>query len=138
MTGTERNCWRSAFLPLHKSLIVAANGVETGIVGAEHDTDDVLGVTTVTSGDALDAGVVEEVDEAIVITSSEHLFVAGAAHGVDMGAIGAAGVDTGRLPKELAGNRGPEGVLVVGTAGWVLVAVGYGEEEELVGTTVGS
>ena len=38
---------RSALLPLHERLIVAADGEEVCVVVGEHDTDDVLGVTAV-------------------------------------------------------------------------------------------
>lgn len=86
------------------------------VASAEHDTDDVLGVTTVTSGSAFDARVVEEVHETVIVTSGKDLLVEGAAHGVDMGAIGTSGVDTSGLPEELAGGGGPSSVLEVGTA----------------------
>ena len=55
--------------PLHKGLIVSTDREE--VVLSEKDLGDVLGVTTVRSGLSLDAGIVEEVDEAIVVTCSE-------------------------------------------------------------------
>ena len=128
----------SALLPLHEGLIVSTDGEESGVTGAEHDTDDVLGVTSETLGLALDAWVVEEVDETVVITGGEELFVLGATDGVDVGTIGALGVDTLGLPEELAGDGGPLNILEVGSAAWVLRAVLSSEEEELVGTTVGA
>jgi len=117
LSGTERRCrYYSAFLPLHEGLIVTTDGEETLVASAEHDTDDVLGVTAVASGLAFDARVVEEVHETEIVTSGEDLLVVGAANGVDMGAIGASGVDTSGLPEELAGGGGPLSVLEVGTA----------------------
>ena len=119
---TERHLHRSCSgsFPLHEGLIVSTNREESGVTGAEHDTDDVLGVTSETLGLALDAWVVEEVDETIVITGGEELFVIGATDGVDVGTIGALGVDTLGLPEELAGDGGPLDVLQVGSAAWVL------------------
>ena len=128
----------SALLPLHEGLIVTTNGEESGVISAEQDTDDVLRVTTVRSWHGLDAWVVEDVDETVVITGGEELLVSRAADGVDVGAIGALGVDTGGLPEELAGDGSPDSVLEVGSAGWVLVARGDLEEEELVSTAVGA
>ena len=64
-------------------------------------------------GLALDAWVIEEVDETVVITGGEELLVSRAADGVDVGAIGALGVDTGGLPEELAGDGSPDSVLEV-------------------------
>ena len=129
---------RSAFLPLHKGLIVTSNGEEVAVAKAEHDAGDVLGVTAVRSGYTLDAGISEEADETVIVTGSEEHLVIRTADGVDMGAIGATGVDTLRLPKELASGGGPLNWLGVGSARGILLAVLRGEEEELVGTTVGT
>jgi len=128
----------SASLPLHEGLIVTTNGVEIGVAIGEHDTDDVLRVTTVASRSALDAGVSEEVDKTVVIASGEELTVSGAADRVDMGAVSARGVDTGGLPLELASLASPLGALGVAATGRILFAVGDGVEEELVGTAVGA
>ena len=95
-----------------------------------------LGVTTVASGSALDAGVSEEVDEAVVITSGEELTVSGAADRVDVSTVSAGGVDTGGLPLELASLASPCGTLGVAATRRILFAVGDGVEEELVGTAV--
>ena len=104
---------RSALLPLHERLIVAADGEEVCVVIGEHDTDDVLGVTAVAAWLGLDAWVVEDVDETVVITSGEELLVSGAANGVNVGAVSARWVDTRGLPEELAGNGSPNSVLQV-------------------------
>ena len=112
----------SALLPLHEGLIVTTDGEKSSIVGAEQNTDDVLGVTAVRSGLGSDAWIVEDVNETIVITSGEEHLVAGANHGVDVSAVSAAGVDTLGLPEELAGDSGPLGVQCVGSARWVLIA----------------
>ena len=129
----------SASLPLHEGLIVTANGVEVRIIRGEGNTDDVLGVTSEGSGlSASDAGVVEQVHETVIVTGGEQHLVVGAANGVDMSTIGGTGVDTLALPKELAGDGSPLSVLKVGSARCVLRAVFGFEEEELVGTTVGS
>ena len=130
---------RSAFLPLHEGLIVTTDGEQVSVSGAEKDAGDVLGVTTERSGDtSLEAGVVEEADKTVIVTGGKEHLVIGTADGVDMGAIGASGVDTLGLPEELAGHGGPLSVLEVGAAGRILLAVFSGEEEELVSTTVGS
>lgn len=97
-----------------------------------------LGVAAVRARHRLDAWVIEDVDEAVVITGGEEHLVAGAADGVHVGAVGAARVDTGGLPEELAGDGGPLGVLEVGAARWVLLAAGDFEEEELIGAAVGA
>ena len=128
----------SGALPLHEGLIVATDRVEVAISRAEEDANDVLGVTAVRAGAALDARVTEEADETVVITGGEELSVEGGAHGVDVGAISARGVDTLDIPSELDSLGGPLGALGVAAAGRILVAVGHGEEEELVGTAVGT
>ena len=79
----------SGALPLHESLIVATNRVKVAISCAEEDANDVLRVTAVRAGAALDARVTEEADETVVITGGEELSVEGGAHGVDVGAISA-------------------------------------------------
>ena len=48
-----------------------------------------LGVAAVRAWHGLDARVVEDVDETVVVTGGEEHLVAGAADGVDVGAIGA-------------------------------------------------
>ena len=101
---------------MHESLIVSTDRVKTGIILGEHDTDDVLGVTTERSGLGLDAGISEEVDETVIVTGSEELTVAGASNGVDVSTISAAGVDSLGLPLELACLGSPDGVDSVGTA----------------------
>ena len=127
----------SAFLPLHKSLIVTTNGVESGIIRGEGNTDDVLGVTSEGSGRSTsEAGIVEQVHETVIITGGEQHLVVGATNGVDMCTIGTTGVDTLSLPKELASYGSPFSVLKVGSTRWVLLAVFSSEEEEFVGTTV--
>jgi len=98
----------------------------------------VLGVTTVASGLALDAGISEEVDETVVITGSEELTIVRAGNRVDVSTISTAGVDSLGLPLELACLGSPDGVDSVGTAGGVLGESINGEEEELVGTAVGA
>jgi len=134
--GTEH---ASAFLPLHEGLIVTTDGVEVGVASTEHDTDDVLRVTTVGARHAtLAARIAEEADETVVITSGEESAVTGCAHRVDVSAIGAGGVDTLGVPSELDGLGGPCGAGGVGSARGILLAVGDGEEEELVGATVGA
>jgi len=55
-----------------------------------------------------------------------------------MGTIGTSGVDTLSLPKELTGDGSPLGILIVRSARWVLIAGLGNEEEELIGTTVGT
>ncbi len=97
-----------------------------------------LRVTTVASRSALDAGVSEEVDKAVVITSGEELTVSGAADRVDVGTVSARGVDTGGLPLELASLASPCDALGVAATRRILFAVGDGVEEELVGTAVGA
>ena len=97
-----------------------------------------LGVTTVRSGLALDAGISEQVDETVIITGSHELTVVGAGNRVDVSTISAAGVDSLGLPLELACLGSPDGVDSVGTAGGVLSESFNGEEEELVGTAVGA
>jgi hypothetical protein len=126
-------------LPLHEGLIVATNREEFGVSLAEHNTDDMLGVTSEASGEAtLSAGVAEQVDETVVVTGGQELLVVGASNGVDVGSVGARGVDTFGGPLELDGVGSPHGGGGVGTTGWILIARGDLEEEELVGTTVGA
>ena len=72
-----------------------------------------LGVATVTFWLCLDARIVEDVHETVVITGGEEHLVSGAANGVDMGAVRARWVDTRGLPEELAGNGSPNSVLQV-------------------------
>ena len=129
---------RSAFLPLHKGLIVTTNGEEEAVANVEHDAGNVLGVTAVGSGDTFSAGISEEADETVIVTGSEEHLVIRTADGVDVGAIGTSGVDTLGLPKELAGSGCPDDWLGVGSTRGILLAVLSGEEEELVGTTVGT
>jgi hypothetical protein len=122
---------------LHEGLVIATNRVETGVIGAERDTDDVLRVATVGSGlAALSARVTEEANEAVVIAGSQELSIRGASDAVDVGTIGARGVDALSLPLELACLASPCGASGVGSAAWVLIAVGDRVEEELVGATV--
>ena len=98
----------SLSLPLHEGLIVSTDGVEMCVVVvAEEDANNVLGVTTVGSGLALDNWVTEEVHEAVVITSGHEHLVAGASNGVDVGTIGARWVDTLSLPLEFDGLGSP-------------------------------
>ena len=97
-----------------------------------------LGVTTVRSGSALDAGVAEQVDETVVITSGEELAIAGASDGVDVSAITALGVDTLGVPRELDSLGGPDDGGGIAATRLVLLAVGHFEEEQLVSTTVGA
>ena len=61
-----------------------------------------------------------------------------ATNAVDVSTISAAGVDALGIPLELAGRRCPCSVDSVGTAGGVLFAIINGEEQELIGTTVGA
>ena len=69
-----------------------------------------LRVTAVRSGlSTLSAWVTEEANETVVITSCQELTVIGASNAVDMGTIGALGIDTLSLPLELAGLGGPGG-----------------------------
>ena len=67
-------------------------------------------MTAVRSGlSTLSAWVTEEANETVVITSGQELTVIGASNAVDMGTIGALGIDTLSLPLELAGLGGPDG-----------------------------
>ena len=67
-------------------------------------------MTAVRSGlSTLSAWVTEEANETVVITSGQELTVIGASNAVDMGTIGALGIDTLSLPLELAGLGGPGG-----------------------------
>ena len=94
-------------------------------------------MTTVRSGlFTLSAWVTEEANETVVITSGKELSVMGASNAVDVGTIGALGVDTLSLPLELAGLGGPDGSSGVRSAGGILFAGGDFVEEELVSTTV--
>ena len=129
-------CTRSALLPLHERLIVAADGEECSVALAEQDTNDVLGVATVRSGLSLDARVVEDVHETEVVAGGEEHMVVRAADGVHVSAVCAGGVDARGLPEELAGDGCPFSVFQVGSAGWVLLAGGNLEEEQLVGAAV--
>ena len=122
---------------MHEGLVIATNRVETGVIAAERDTDDVLRVATVGSGLAtLSARIAEEADETVVIAGGQELTISGASNAVDVGAIGARGVDALSLPLELACLASPCGASGVGSAAWVLIAVRDGVEEELVGTAV--
>jgi hypothetical protein len=122
---------------LHEGLVIATNREELGVIAVEHDTDDVLRVATVGSGlAALSARVAEEADETVVIASGQKLTIIGASNAVDVGTIGARGVEALSLPLELASLASPCGASGVGSAAWVLVAVRDCVEEELVGATV--
>ena len=90
-----------------------ASAEEFGVALTEEDTDDVLRVAAVRAWQGLDARVVEDVDETVVVTGGEEHLVSGAANGVDMGAVRARWVDTRGLPEELAGNGSPNSVLQV-------------------------
>ena len=94
-------------------------------------------MTAVRSGlSTLSAWVTEEANETVVITSGQELTVIGATNAVDVGAIGALGIDTLSLPLELAGLGGPDGGSSVRSTRGILLAVGDGVEKELVCTTV--
>lgn len=139
LTERHLHCSCSAALPLHEGLIVSTNRVETLVVGGEHGADDVLGVTTVRSGlSTLSAWVTEEANETEVITGGEEHTIVGASDAVDVSTIGARGIDTLSLPAELDGLAGPDSAGGVRSAGGILLAVGDGVEEELVGTAVGA
>ena len=120
-------------------MIVTTDGPKVLVVLAESDTDDVLGVTSVGAGDTtVSAGESEEVDKTVIVTSGDDGSVGVGGNTVDVGAIGALGVDTLSGPGEVDALGGPDGSHGVGSATGVLVAVGDGEEEEFVSTTVSS
>ena len=88
-----------------------------------------LRVTAVRSGlSTLSAWVTEEANETVVITSGQELTVIGASNAVDVGTIGALGINTLSLPLELAGLAGPDGGSGVRSTGGILLAVGDGVE----------
>ena len=60
----------SALLPLHEGLIVTTDREEVFVVSSgEHDTHDVLRVTTEASGETtLSCRVAEQVDKTVVVT----------------------------------------------------------------------
>ena len=86
-------------------------------------------MTAVRSGlSTLSAWVTEEANKTVVITSGQELTVIGASNAVDVGTIGALGINTLSLPLELAGLACPDGASGVRSTGGILLAVGDGVE----------
>jgi hypothetical protein len=105
----------------------------------EDDVGDVFGVSTVRLRQtSLDARISEDPHQGEVVTGAEEVAIGRSSNSVDVSAILTLGVDTVDVPRELDGLGGPCDSLGVGFAGGILLAVGDGEVEELVGAAVGS
>jgi len=105
----------------------------------ESNTGDVLGVTSQRSGLSTFSGRVSvDLDETVVITTSDEHTVLGAVNTIDVSSIGTAGEDTLNIPRELGSLSGPSNTGGVASTRRILRAVVHLEEEELISTTVGA
>jgi len=122
---------------LHEGLIVTTHGEEIFVILAEQDSDDMLRVTSKGSwNSSKSARVSEDVDETVVITSSNEHTALGSVNSIDVSTIGSTWEDNFNVPAELAGIASPLSSSSVGSTTWILFHSGDLEEEEFVGTTV--
>ena len=130
----------SLLQPLHDSLVVTTDREQPlgESTSSESGSDDVLGVSSVTSWHVSDsAWISKSGNESEIITASDKRLVLVEINTVDVGSIGSLGEDTVDEPSEFGVASCPDSAGGVGSTTWVLVTTWHREVEELVGVADG-